>query len=157
MFLGTRDLSDLLQEVTAHEGINPSVLSGILAGVFEHVQEIACQLRLDLDRERDLLGLLEKANRSLGEISQKLGGLPSFETLGGDRAVVEHTLQAVAHEIRNPLLALGGFAKRLATALDPSSEGGRYAKIILDEALRLEKALGTLSGLARQDERGFRS
>jgi signal transduction histidine kinase len=94
---------------------------------------------------------MEKANRSLSEISQKVSGLPAFETLGGDRSVVAHTLQAVAHEIRNPLLAVGGFAKRLAASMDPSSEGGRYAKIILDEALRLEKALSNMSDSPRTD------
>ncbi|MFH1487666.1 MAG: histidine kinase dimerization/phospho-acceptor domain-containing protein, partial [Pseudomonadota bacterium] len=67
--------------------------------------------------------------------------LPSFESLEGNGEVVTHTLQAVAHEIRNPLLAVGGFAKRLSAALDPSSSEGKYAQVILEEALRLEKAL----------------
>lgn len=151
MFQGTKDFSTLLHELPAHAGIDQEALNEILVDVFDQVQDIADELRLELDREKDLLGLMEKANRSLSEISEKVSGLPSFETLGGDRAVVSHTLQAVAHEIRNPLLAVGGFAKKLASALDPSSEGGRYAKIILEEALRLEKALSTMSASAKTD------
>jgi nitrogen-specific signal transduction histidine kinase len=59
---------------------------------------------------------------------------------------VEHTLQAVAHEIRNPLLAVGGFARRLAAAVDPATEGGEYVRIILKEASRLEKVLVEMTG-----------
>ena len=56
-----------------------------------------------------------------------------------------HTLEAVAHEIKNPLVAIAGFAKRLSKALDPCSDGGRYAQIILKESLRLEKALSRMA------------
>jgi nitrogen-specific signal transduction histidine kinase len=58
--------------------------------------------------------------------------------------VVSHTLQAVAHEIRNPLIAVAGFARRLSTTLDPESKGGKYAQIILQEAQRLEEALSQM-------------
>jgi len=57
-----------------------------------------------------------------------------------DRSVKD-ALEAVAHEIRNPLTAVGGFARRLAVSLDPDSQSGKYARVILDEALRLEKIL----------------
>jgi len=51
----------------------------------------------------------------------------------------------VAHEIRNPLLAVGGFARKLAASFDPASRGGKYVKIILEEASRLEKALSEMT------------
>ena len=62
---------------------------------------------------------------------------------------MEHTLQAVAHEIRNPLLAVGGFARKLAASLDPGTKGGEYVKIILEEASRLEKALYEMASEAK--------
>jgi PAS domain S-box-containing protein len=50
----------------------------------------------------------------------------------------------VAHEIRNPLLSIGGFARRLEKRLD--SEQKEHAKIIVDEVRRLEGILNnTLS------------
>ncbi len=46
----------------------------------------------------------------------------------------------VAHEIRNPLLAVGGFAKRLHKQL--TDENMReYTKVIIDEVMRLESIL----------------
>ena len=53
---------------------------------------------------------------------------------------------SLAHEIRNPLMAVGGLARRLTAVLEPSSAGGKYAQIIFEEALRLEKALTEMSG-----------
>ncbi|MFQ6672096.1 MAG: nitrogen regulation protein NR(II), partial [Candidatus Tectimicrobiota bacterium] len=50
----------------------------------------------------------------------------------------------IAHEIRNPLVAIGGFARRLMDRArgDPSS--ARYSRIIVDETVRLERILGDL-------------
>ncbi len=71
--------------------------------------------------------------------------LPSFEALNERQRIVEDTLQAVAHEIRNPLLAVGGFARKLARSLEPDTKGGEYVRIILEEASRLEKALSEMT------------
>jgi signal transduction histidine kinase len=114
-------------------------------------------LKLELNRERDLLELIEKANQSLGKVSEKITtyqdalsqyALPAFEALARSEkqsSVIEYTLQAVAHEIRNPLTAVAGFARRLSKALDPASESGKYASIILEESKRLETALDEMS------------
>ncbi len=50
----------------------------------------------------------------------------------------------VAHEIRNPLLSIGGFARRLEKRLDTDLK--EYSRIIVDEVSRLESILNdTLS------------
>jgi signal transduction histidine kinase len=51
--------------------------------------------------------------------------------------MVARTLQAVAHETRNPLTAVGSFAGRLAVSLDPFSQSDKYAKVIMQETLKL--------------------
>lgn len=134
--------------------LDPEIINDILLTTFEQVQDIADNLKLELDKEKDLMGVMEKANSALSQISEKMAKFkdtapprspPSFKSINEKEGAVVDTLQAVAHEIRNPLMAVGGFAKKLASALDPSSEGGKYAQVILEEALRLEKALSEMT------------
>lgn len=133
-------------------GLKRDEINDILMETFDQVHGIAENLNVELNKERDLLEIMEKANKTLSEISEKMSGydekrpLPSFESLNGREEIVQHTLQAVAHEIRNPLLAVGGFARKLATSFDSDTKGGQYAKIILEEASRLEKAISEMSG-----------
>jgi PAS domain S-box-containing protein len=47
----------------------------------------------------------------------------------------------VAHEIRNPLITVGGFARQLHEDMDPSDPRREYTGIILEEATRLEQIL----------------
>ncbi|MCB2183797.1 MAG: HAMP domain-containing histidine kinase [Desulfobulbaceae bacterium] len=47
----------------------------------------------------------------------------------------------IAHEIRNPLTAVGGFARRLDRHLPDEAKGKEYASIIIREVDRLEKIL----------------
>jgi HD-like signal output (HDOD) protein len=141
------------EEVEKSLGLDPSVVNDILLTTFQEIQEIADQLRVEMCQEKDLMGIMEKANSALSGISEKIlkeqhsissDPLPTFDSLGEGRDSTVRTLQAVAHEIRNPLLVVGGFARKLATFLDPDSAGGRYVQIILQESSRLEKALSEM-------------
>ena len=137
------------QKVAETLGLDIETVNDVFLETFDQVEEIADSLKLEMNRDNDLLAVMEKANSALSKISECVSGdtkkhLPTFDELDqgeNKEKVIGHTLQAVAHEIRNPLLAVGGFAKRLSKALDPESEGGKYANVILKEAQRLEKAL----------------
>lgn len=152
----SKDFHDLFQDAKDWFGLDENAISSAILSVFQDVDTIAEDLKIEMNKEKDLLGLMEKANRALSGISERISMMhvqgkeiepPSFETIRGDQGsqeVVTHTLQAVAHEIRNPLVAVAGFARKLSTALDPESKGGKYARIILKEAQRLEEALSQM-------------
>jgi signal transduction histidine kinase/putative methionine-R-sulfoxide reductase with GAF domain len=64
----------------------------------------------------------------------------------------------IAHEIKNPLTAIGGFARRIAS---PKPEGGtppvkRYAQIILKEVQRLERIVNETLYFSREMVPAFR-
>jgi signal transduction histidine kinase len=134
-------------------GLSQKVIHELLVTAFDEVEEIAESLQVEVDRERDVIELLEKANRTLTRILQGMSpslesssenDLPTFEMLRDkhpDRLVVTETLEAVSHEIRNPLMAVGGLARRLSRTLEPSSAGAKYVASILDEVARLEQAM----------------
>jgi len=51
---------------------------------------------------------------------------------------VGNFVQAVAHEIRNPITTIGGFARRIKKTVEGDQNLQRYINIILEESERLE-------------------
>jgi len=56
---------------------------------------------------------------------------------------------SVAHDIRNPLVSIGGFARRLKKLLPENEKGEKYAQIIIQEVDRLEWTLENVMSYAR--------
>ena len=56
----------------------------------------------------------------------------------------------IAHEIRNPLTSVGGFARRLDKTISADSKEKKYAKIIIAETTRLEKILKNILSFSRE-------
>jgi signal transduction histidine kinase len=63
-------------------------------------------------------------------------------------AAMGHLVQGVAHEIRNPVMTIGGFARRLKKQVSGDSRLQKYLDIILDESLRLENLVSQVQRLA---------
>lgn len=61
-------------------------------------------------------------------------------------AFVGHMLDDISHQIRNPVTAIGGFARRLTRV---GNEGKGYAEAIVNEAERLERLLDRLGLFVR--------
>ncbi|MGD1001655.1 MAG: GAF domain-containing protein [Candidatus Brocadiia bacterium] len=86
---------------------------------------------------------LEAAYRDLGEAEDKL---VRSERLGAVGRMAAH----VAHEIRNPLVTIGGFANTLLEHPDsPREDLLRYLKIIVSEVRRLEEILARVMDFTR--------
>lgn len=142
----------IMAESTYH--LKRDILADILVSTFEEVQETAESLKVEVNRLHDLLELVEKANRALSSISEKMiqineadsrFALPTFAGLSARDSGAKKALQAVAHEIRNPLVTIGGFARKLERTLNPSSNEWQYVRIIVEESARLESALDDLA------------
>jgi HD-like signal output (HDOD) protein len=156
LFHGTGEFHHIYVDAENFLGISQEAINDILIRTFEQVEEIGKNLSVELNKEKDLLTIMENAREALSQLSDKLSRkeedacsdqLPTFDSLNreSEGKIVAHTLQAVAHEIRNPLLAVGGFARKLSASLDPLSDSGKYVRIILEEAKRLESALSEMT------------
>ncbi|HSB68061.1 MAG TPA: GAF domain-containing protein [Candidatus Methylomirabilis sp.] len=86
---------------------------------------------------------LEDASR---EIQRSQHRLLQQERLAALGEMAAH----VVHEIRNPLVSIGGFARRLAQRLRGREPEGQYAQIIAREVDRLERIVRDVGGLSRQ-------
>lgn len=86
---------------------------------------------------------LEAALREVRQSHHQLLAQERLATLG---EMVAHTV----HEVRNPLVAIGGFARRLEARLAGSKREGDYARLIAREVSRLEKILGDVQLFSRE-------
>ncbi len=134
--------------------IEHDILEDILVSAFDEVREIAVSLKVEMNRKQDILGLMEKANRALSALSERLiqlneaesrFALPTLSGLSSHGTPVREALQAVVHEIRNPLTAIGGFARKLERTLNPASDEWQYVRVIVEESAKLESALDELA------------
>ena len=82
--------------------------------------------------------------RDITEMKELRERLQSAERM----AALGEVAAKVAHEIRNPMVSVGGFAKRLEKRLDGSLK--EYASIIADEVHRLEQILKEILSFVRE-------
>jgi len=154
LIAGSSGFHVIFEQAEQELDLGQEVVNEILMQAFTQVDEAAAQFQLESKKEKDLLLLMEMANKTLSRISERIPEtsfcpageyLPSLASVPRKDRAIQYTLQAVVHEIRNPLTAVGGFARKLAEALDPVSEGGKYAHFIVSEAERLEKILAEVT------------
>lgn len=92
------------------------------------------KLKSDKQKIENLNNDLEKSIVELREVQGKLIQVEKLSALG--RLTAD-----VAHEIRNPLTSIGGFARRLDNKLLEGSREKEYADIVVSEVDRLERIL----------------
>ena len=88
---------------------------------------------------------LEEANKRIAENTQRLLRAEKLSVLG------EITSQ-VAHELRNPITIIGGFARSLLKKRDVKDPDYEYVKIIAEETERMEKVLDNVLNFTKPKE-----
>ncbi len=79
--------------------------------------------------------------RNLNEVHQQLKEAQTFLVHQEKMAALGELSTSVAHEIRNPLVSIGGFARRLDRSLPDDAAEKRYTRTIVKEVERVEKIL----------------
>jgi PAS domain S-box-containing protein len=77
---------------------------------------------------------LERINYKLAETQNQIIEAEKMSVIG-------EITSAVAHELRNPLTIIGGFANLMNKNLEPGSDDGEYLNIIISETQRAEAVL----------------
>jgi len=90
-----------------------------------------------------LYNRIEDAHRSLQEAQERL--------IQGERlATIGEMAAGIAHELKNPLVSIGGFARRLVKKLPADSTGCEYAGTIVREVKRLENMLSDILAFSKK-------
>jgi signal transduction histidine kinase len=90
-----------------------------------------------------LVKRLEMAHANLQDIQEQL-------IHGEKMAVLGEMAAQVAHELRNPLVSIGGFAQRLTKQELKDSKANEYAAIIAREVKRMEEMLGNILSFSKK-------
>ncbi len=89
-----------------------------------------------------LVERLSVVNKEMLEIDRNMAQIERLSTLGEVSA-------EMAHEIKNPLVTIGGFARRLLRKMPSSKAEVKYASIIVQEVERLERLLRNTLDVSR--------
>lgn len=106
---------------------------------------LAHQAGLALENAR-LYDFIEKTNQDLKAARERL-----FES--EKMVAVGEMASGLAHEIRNPLVSIGGFVRRLNKKYQDDPQVQSYFQVIINEVERLEKILNEIMDFS-QDPRG---
>ncbi len=106
------------------------------------LEMFAGQAAIALDNAQ-LLQRIETAHRNLRETQEQLLQHEKLATIGEMSA-------SIAHELKNPLVSVGGFARRLTRSLAADHPGRPFADIIHQESQRLEKMLEDILSFSKQ-------
>ena len=105
-----------------------------LMQIFAHHASTAIESSKLYQRLAEQVNKLEEANERIAEKTQRLLRATKLSVLG------EITSQ-VAHELRNPITIIGGFARSLLKKRERKDSDHEYLRIIAEETERVEKVL----------------
>jgi len=132
------------------------LIEDVVIGSLDRLRHVADRIVQTDDVRKALLDLFSKASVVFRELLPEAaagggqaaeGPLPSLATL--DMTSARQTMEAMAHELRNPLMVVGGFARKLAASLGEDTREREYAEVILEEGARIEELFKELEARSR--------
>ncbi len=105
---------------------------------------LANQAGLAIENAR-LYDDLEKANQTLTQVRVRL--------IEAEKVAAQGEMGAhLAHEVRNPLVSIGGFTQRLLKKMKNDDPLKKYAEVIWEEVERVNKVLNNVLDFSRNEE-----
>lgn len=121
---------------------NPASREPITPACLWFLELFASQAGAAFENAR-LIRHLEQTHEDLREVQERL--------IHGEKlAVLGEMAAQVAHELRNPLVSIGGFAQRLERQDLGDSRSNEYASIIAREVRRMEEMLGNILAFSKK-------
>lgn len=121
---------------------NPESNRAITKDELHFLQLFANQAGMAIENST-LYSKIENANANLRDARERL--------LHGERlAAIGEMATNLAHELKNPLVTIGGFAGRLLKSLPGETREHQYADTIVNEVSRLEKMLTDILSFSRK-------
>lgn len=121
---------------------NPDSANEISSSYLHFLQLFANQVGMAIENSM-LYNRIEDANINLRDARERL--------LHGERlAAIGEMAANLAHELKNPLITIGGFAGRLLKTLPSETREHQYADTIVSEVSRLEKMLAEILAFSRK-------
>ena len=121
---------------------NPLSGNGVSIGDLHFLQLFASQAGMAIENSM-LYNRIAEAHANLRDARERL--------VHGERlAAIGEMAANMAHELKNPLITIGGFSSRLLKVLPGESREHRYAETIVREVSRLEKLLSDILAYSRK-------